>query len=54
MKEKKTKSGMSRIFELATGHKRLLAVSGVLAALAAIACRFTAIKHKNNCKNTTQ
>lgn len=37
MKEKKTKSGMSRIFELATGHKRLLAVSGVLAALAAIA-----------------
>ena len=30
MKEKKTKSGMSRIFELATGHKRLLAVSGVL------------------------
>ena len=37
MKKKKTKSGMSRIFELATDHKGLLAVSGVLAALAAIA-----------------
>ena len=36
MKEKKVKNGMSRIFELATDHKRLLAVSGVLAALAAI------------------
>lgn len=37
MKEKKPKSGMSRIFELASDHKWLLAVSGVLAALAAIA-----------------
>ena len=37
MKKKKTKSGMSRIFELATDHKGLLAVSGVLAALAATA-----------------
>ena len=37
MKEKKPKSGMSRIFELASDHKGLLAVSGVLAALAAIA-----------------
>ena len=37
MKEKKAKNGMSRFFELATDHKRLLAVSGVLAALAAIA-----------------
>ena len=37
MEEKKAKSGMSRIFELAKDHKRLLAISGVLAALAAIA-----------------
>ena len=37
MKEKKAKNGMLRIFELATDHKRLLVVSGVLAALAAIA-----------------
>ncbi len=37
MEEKKTKSGMSRIFELAKEHKWLLAISGVLAALAAIA-----------------
>lgn len=37
MEEKKAKSGMSRIFELAKDHKWLLAISGVLAALAAIA-----------------
>ena len=37
MKEKKTKSGMSRIFELSSDHKGLLVVSGALAALAAIA-----------------
>lgn len=36
-KEKKAKGGMSRIFELAADHKGLLAVSGVLAALAAAA-----------------
>ena len=32
MKEKKPKSGMSRIFELASDHKGLLVVSGALAA----------------------
>lgn len=37
MKDKKAKSGMSRIFELAADHKWLLAVSGLLAALAAVA-----------------
>lgn len=34
---KKPKSGMGRLFELASEHKGLLVVSGVLAALAAIA-----------------
>lgn len=34
---KKAKSGMGRLFELASAHKGLLAVSGVMAALAAIA-----------------
>ena len=37
MKKNKTKSGMSRIFELAAGQKRLLAISGILAGLASIA-----------------
>ena len=37
MKDKKAKSGMSRIFELAADHKWLLVVSGLLAALAAVA-----------------
>ena len=37
MKDKKAKSGMSRIFELAADHKWLLGVSGLLAALAAVA-----------------
>lgn len=36
-KVKKPKSGMSRIFELAARHKWLLAASGILAALAAVA-----------------
>ena len=35
--EEKKKNGMSRIFELAADHKGLLALSGVLAALAAVA-----------------
>ncbi len=35
--EEKKKNGMSRIFELAKDHKGLLALSGVLAALAAVA-----------------
>ena len=35
--EKKAKTGMSRIFELAADHKGLLAASGILAALAAVA-----------------
>ena len=36
-KEKKPKSGISRLFELASAHKWLLAVSGILAALASSA-----------------
>jgi ATP-binding cassette subfamily B protein len=36
-KEKKSKSGISRLFELASAHKWLLAVSGILAALASAA-----------------
>lgn len=35
--KKKTKGGMSGLFELAAEHKSLLALSGALAALAAIA-----------------
>ena len=34
---KKPKSGMGRLFELASDHKGLLVVSGAMAALAAIA-----------------
>ena len=37
MEEKKAKSGMSRIFELAKEHKWLLAFSGILVALVVIA-----------------
>lgn len=35
--KKKTKNGMSRIFELASDHKGLLAVSGIFAVMAAVA-----------------
>ena len=53
----KAKTGLARCLELASGHKGLVFLSGVLAALAAI-CSFVPYSCKNNkssgaagCKN---